>query len=100
MSPFAALLRSHRERKRWSQECLAFECAIDHSLASRLERDQRRPTRDSLAKLCAGLGLTPAQADELYLAAGFVPPDTDTNLLVRVLALLRDGRTAERAVSL
>jgi transcriptional regulator with XRE-family HTH domain len=98
MSAFADLLRSHRQGKRWSQECLAFECAIDHSLASRLESEKRRPTRDTLAKLCAGLGLTPAQAAELYLAAGFVPPDTDTNLLVRVLAVLREGRPAERAV--
>lgn len=92
MSAFANLLRAHRLRKRWSQECLAFECAMDHSLASRLESDKRNPTRDSLAKLCAGLGLTPAQADELYLAAGFVPPNVDTDLLRRMLALYREAR--------
>lgn len=93
MSDFATLLRKHREAKRWSQEYLALECNMDHSLVSRIERDQRNATRESIGKLVAGLGLAPAQADELYLAAGLVPPDLSPALVRQALALLRAATT-------
>lgn len=72
---FRALLRRHREARRWSQERLAGEAAIDHSLVSRLESGQRAPTRLVIRKLGAGLGLTDGQVDELLIAAGFLPDD-------------------------
>ncbi len=52
---FRALLRRYRDRRRWSQERLADESEMDHSLVSRLETGGREPTRGSIAKLCAGL---------------------------------------------
>lgn len=70
---FRALLKHHREARRWSQERLAHEAEADHSLVSRLESGERRATRESAAKLAAGLQLTDAQTETLLLAAGFVP---------------------------
>lgn len=83
---FRALLKAHREGKRWSQERLAEESDLDHSLISRIESGQRSPTRDSIAKLARGphdgrstsqrgLNLTAAEYDQLLLAAGFRPHD-------------------------
>lgn len=72
---FRALVKRHREARRWSQERLAAESEADHSLVSRLESGQRRPTRENAAKLAAGLELTAAQSETLLLAAGFVPTD-------------------------
>ena len=73
LSPFRALLKHHRTARRWSQERLADESETDHSLVSRIESGDRRPTRASAAKLAAGLVLTDAQTETLLLAAGFVP---------------------------
>lgn len=70
---FRALVKHHREARRWSQERLALEAEADHSLVSRLESGQRRPTRENAGKLAAGLELSAAQAETLMLAAGFVP---------------------------
>jgi transcriptional regulator with XRE-family HTH domain len=72
---FQAKLRQHREAKRWSQERVALEAAVDHSLISRLERGERQPNRDNIARIVAGLGLTAAQHDELLRLAGFLPRD-------------------------
>lgn len=97
MSDFATLLRRHRQTRRWSQELLAARCGIDHSLASRLESDRRAPTRDSLGKLCAGLALSPQDADQLWLASGRLPPDIDINLLGRFIAFMREATTQRAA---
>ena len=70
---FRALLRAHRERRRWSQERCAAECEMDHSLVSRIEGGQRNPTREAVEKLIAGLQLPDDAADALRIAAGYVP---------------------------
>lgn len=90
MSAFATLLRKHREAKRWSMERLAAVANIDHSLVSRLENDQRNPTRESIRHLSVALALDDTERDILYLAAGFIPPDIDTKLLCCILSLLRE----------
>jgi transcriptional regulator with XRE-family HTH domain len=99
---FRALLRRYRDRRRWSQERCALECEMDHSLVSRLESGQRTPTRDSLAKLCAGLGLLPAETDALLLAAGYRPhcPESviaDEPAVADLYRLLKDERLAAGA---
>lgn len=92
MSDFATLLRQHREAKRWSMERLAEEADVDHSLVSRLERDERNPTRISIRHLSVALHLTDNERDALYLSAGLTPPDIDTALLARLIALLREAK--------
>ena len=96
---FRALVRRYRERRRWSQERLAAEAEMDHSLVSRLESGQRQPTREALAKLCAGLGLDRGDADRLWLAAGFVPPELDREMLREALALVRGAAPGEIAAA-
>jgi transcriptional regulator with XRE-family HTH domain len=96
---FRDLLRRFRDHKRWSQERCALECEMDHSLVSRLESGQRTPTRDSLAKLSAGLGLGREDADRLWLAAGFVPADLPPEELRDALALVRATTPGEIAAA-
>lgn len=96
---FRALGRRYRERKRWSQERLTAEAAMDHSLVSRLESGQRQPTREAITKLCAGLTLDGGDADRLWLTAGFVPPDLDADELRAALALVRTASAAEVAAA-
>lgn len=85
-SPFATQLKAHRDRRNWSQERLSIESEMDHSLVSRLESDQRTPTRGAILKLSLGLQLTPQDRDRLLMLAGYMPIDA-TSLLVREPAL-------------
>lgn len=89
MDGFAAQIKRYRAARRWSQERLAAEAEMDHSLVSRLEAEARKPTTESITKLCAGLELSEGQRDALYLAAGFVPPATNLEALARLVGALR-----------
>jgi transcriptional regulator with XRE-family HTH domain len=71
--PLGALLRRYRDARNWSQQRCADECGLDGSLISRLENGSREPTRETLAKLAAGLGLGLTERDALFVAAGFLP---------------------------
>jgi transcriptional regulator with XRE-family HTH domain len=97
---FRELLRRHREARRWSQQRLAGKSELDHSMVSRLERGERPPTRESLAKLCAGLDLADAEAEELWLVAGYLPPSLGTDELAAALALVRQSSAAEIAAAM
>jgi transcriptional regulator with XRE-family HTH domain len=72
---------------------------MNHSLVSRLEGGQRTPTRDSLAKLCAGLGLGREDADRLGLASGFPPADLPPEDLRSALTLVRSASPGEIAAT-
>lgn len=96
---FRTLLRRYRDRRRWSQERLASESEMDHSLVSPLESGQREPTRQSIAKFCAGLGLSQEEADRLWLAAGFVPADLADEPLRSAIALVRTRTPDEIAAA-
>lgn len=85
-SQFATHLKMYREARRWSQERLATESEMDHSLVSRLESDQRTPTREAVLKLSVGLELAAIDRDRLLMLAGYMPIDA-TSLLVREPAL-------------
>lgn len=74
-SPFAGYLKALRDTRRWSQERLAVESDMDHSLVSRLESDQRNPTREATLKLSEGMALRPDQRDRLLVLGGHVPVD-------------------------
>ena len=92
---FRGLLKRHREARRWSQERLAAEADMDHSLVSRLESGQRCPTRDAIGKLATGLELTVATRDALLMAAGFLPASLDRDHLRLAVALVREVSRAE-----
>lgn len=93
---FRRLLKAHRERRRWSQERLAMEAEMDHSLVSRLESGQRGPTRDAIGKIAAGLELTPHTRDDLLMAAGFLGDSYSPEQLRGAVALLRETTQDER----
>jgi transcriptional regulator with XRE-family HTH domain len=97
---FRGLLKRHREARRWSQERLAAEAEMDHSLVSRLESGQRSPTRDAIGKLARGLDLAPEQKDRLLIAAGFFPDQPENALsdepaVTRIYRILRDEQTPQ-----
>lgn len=100
LAEFRDLLRRHREARRWSQERLAAEAEMDHSLISRLESGQRGPTRDAIGKIAAGLELTPHTRDDLLMAAGFLPDSIGGDELQEAVRLLRETTGAERAGAL
>jgi transcriptional regulator with XRE-family HTH domain len=95
-----ALLRRYRDARRWSQQRCADECDLDGSLISRLENGSREPTRESLAKIAAGLGLSLAERDALFVSAGFLPQglsadDAGMALALAVWRMLGDGTLGE-----
>ena len=97
---FRALLKRHREARRWSQERLASEAEMDHSLVSRLESGQRSPTREAITKLARGLELPTEQKDRLLIAAGFFPEQPENALadepaVTRIYRILRDEHTPQ-----
>lgn len=97
---FRGRLKRHREARRWSQERLATEAEMDHSLVSRLESGQRSPTRESIDKLARGLQLNEAEKDRLLITAGYFPEHAenavgDEPAVQRIYLLLRDGQTPE-----
>ena len=97
---FRALVKRHREARHWSQERLAAEAAMDHSLISRLESGQRSPTRDAIDKLARGLALQPEQKDRLLIAAGFFPEHVenafvDEPMVRKLYTVLRDDQTPQ-----
>lgn len=97
---FRGLLRRFRDARRWSQEHLAAQAEMDHSLVSRLESGQRSPTREAIGKLARGLELPPEQKDRLLIAAGFFPDQPENALsdepsVTRIYRILRDVNTPE-----
>ena len=78
---FRQLLKRYREARRWSQERLAAEADMDHSLVSRLESGQRSPTREAVAKLARGLELSDEQKDRLLIVAGYFPEHVENALI-------------------
>ena len=97
---FRAVLKRHREARRWSQERLASESEMDHSLVSRLESGQRSPTREAIGKLARGLDLPTEQKDRLLIAAGFFPEQPENALadepaVTRIYRILRDEQTPQ-----
>jgi transcriptional regulator with XRE-family HTH domain len=85
MSTFADLIHRHRSARRWSQAYLACEANLSAALVSRLESGKRNATPASIAALAEAFGLPVWERDELYLAAGLVPPDVDTTRLGHLL---------------
>jgi transcriptional regulator with XRE-family HTH domain len=58
---FARNLRSERQRLKLSQEALGFQCDLNTSEISRLERSVRDPRLATIVKLAQALGIPPAK---------------------------------------
>jgi transcriptional regulator with XRE-family HTH domain len=99
LADFRALVKAHRDARRWSQERLAFEAEMDHSLVSRIESGQRNPTRDAIGKLARGLELDRERTEALHLAAGLLPGTIDAGDLRAAVALVREVSPAELAAA-
>lgn len=99
LAEFRALVKAHRDARRWSQERLAAEAEMDHSLVSRLESGQRAPTREAIGKLARGLELDRERTEALHLAAGLLPGTIDAGELRAAVALLREATPAELAAA-
>jgi transcriptional regulator with XRE-family HTH domain len=95
---FGQMLTRLRTAQRLSQNQLAQRAGLNHSYISRLESGGRGdPSRTVVEQFVGALGLDPAgrEADELRMAAGFLPVDpahllTGETALAKLAALLED----------
>lgn len=69
---FGQLLRAFREQRGLSRAKLARMIGVHYSYISYLEQGKRCPSIRVVRLLCAALGLTPSEREELVAAAGFV----------------------------
>jgi transcriptional regulator with XRE-family HTH domain len=60
LDAFGMVLRELRQRKGWSQEALAFESQTDRTYVSLLELGKNSASVTMVFKLCAALGISPA----------------------------------------
>ena len=56
---FGAAVRAAREERGLSQESLGFECDLDRTYVSGVERGVRNPTLAVILRLARGLGVRP-----------------------------------------
>ncbi len=97
---FGQMLARMRQAQRLSQNQLAQRAGLNHSYISRLESgDRGDPSRTVVEQFVGALGLDPdgRDADELRMAAGFLPVDpahllTGETALAKLAALLEDAR--------
>jgi transcriptional regulator with XRE-family HTH domain len=97
---FGQMLARLRQTQRLSQNQLAQRAGLNHSYISRLESgDRGDPSRTVVEQFIGALGLDPdgRDADELRMAAGFLPIDaahllTGETALAKIAALLGDAR--------
>ena len=65
------LVRRLREQRGWTSYELAERSGLNRSIVSKLERDLRSPSPETLAKLADALEVG---VEDSYAAAGFAPP--------------------------
>jgi transcriptional regulator with XRE-family HTH domain len=70
---FALALRERRERVGLSQRALARAAGVTPAYVSLIEQGRRSPERDVVERLVRALSLSPAEANTLRSAAGYVP---------------------------
>ncbi len=100
---FGQTLTRLRTTQRLSQNQLAQRAGLNHSYISRLESGGRGdPSRVVVEQFVGALGLDPAgrDADDLRMAAGFLPIDpahllTGETSLAKLAALLEETRLPE-----
>lgn len=80
MTTFAAELHRLLSASGLSQYQLARRTRYDHSYISRLLSGARLPSRETVERLAAALGLDPAEHSRLLAAAGFAPTSVEALL--------------------
>lgn len=57
---FGVILKYYRKKANYSQEKLAFDCNLDRTYISLLERGKRRPTLDTIFTISRALKVSPS----------------------------------------
>jgi transcriptional regulator with XRE-family HTH domain len=70
---FGAVLRAARIDRGLTPSDLAARSKADKSSITRMERDERHPTREMVLRLARGLDADRAEIDRLLVAAGYLP---------------------------
>jgi transcriptional regulator with XRE-family HTH domain len=98
---FGTKLKHLRMEAHLSQRALAEAVGMDTAYLSRIETGAHTfaPTVDTIGKFVAALKLHTAKADELYIAAGRIPPDVESALLASPDLLPKVRRMAQRSAA-
>jgi transcriptional regulator with XRE-family HTH domain len=91
-------IRERRAQLGLSQHALAARAGLSGKFIGEVERGQKSISVDSLHNVAAGLGVSVAQ----LVSRGETAPRTSTNLVDRIIVLLRGRRKAQlrRALAL
>ena len=87
--PLGGLLREWRATRRLSQLALALEVGVSARHLSFIECGRAQPSRDLVARLAEGLGMSLRDRNGLMLAAGYAPEHPETPLGTPVMAGVR-----------
>src|SRR5690606_4907978 len=94
IGPLGDYLKEQRLAARLSLRQLADQVGVSNPYLSQIERGLRRPSAEVLQQLARALRVS---AEQLYVRAGIVDPDTDTDRVSTVeLAVLADPGLTER----
>ncbi len=94
VQPVGVLLRTWRERRRYSQQELSDRSGVSTRHLSRVETGKARPTPEMLVHLCEHLDLPLRERNRLLLAAGYAPRYRDRHLTDASSAAVMDGLRA------
>ncbi|ASY33176.1 putative DNA-binding protein [Streptomyces sp. Tu6071] len=89
-----ALLRTWRERRRYSQQELSDRSGVSTRHLSRVETGKARPTPEMLVHLSENLDLPLRERNRLLLAGGYAPRYRDRHLTDASSAAVMDGLRA------
>ncbi|MEV8477491.1 helix-turn-helix transcriptional regulator [Streptomyces sp. NPDC051173] len=89
--PVGALLRTWRERRRFSQQELSNRSRVSTRHLSRVETGRAHPTPEMLMRLCDNLDVPLRDRNQLLLAAGYAPRYQDHQLDDASVAVVMDG---------
>ncbi|MEQ4304815.1 helix-turn-helix transcriptional regulator [Plantactinospora sp. B6F1] len=89
--PVGALLRTWRERRRFSQQELSNRSRVSTRHLSRVETGRARPTPEMLMRLSDNLDVPLRDRNRLLLAAGYAPRYQDRQLDDSSIAVVMDG---------
>lgn len=90
MTEFSNMLKALRKKHGVSQNLASERSGYDKSFISRLESDERKPTREAILRLSEATGMTPDETDALLLTANFMPVQAKSMLNNPELARLDD----------
>ncbi|MFD5540913.1 helix-turn-helix domain-containing protein [Streptomyces sp. NPDC127079] len=89
--PVGALLRTWRERRRFSQQELSNRSRVSTRHLSRVETGKAHPTPEMLMHLSDNLDVPLRERNQLLLAAGYAPRYQDRQLDDASIAVVMDG---------